>query len=152
MQPMETQNQTRVSGIFHPPRPLSRRSAEPILFLAELMARADQDASPRELRMIDRLADAVGMPTFRHQPWFRNLTEPAAISQITTDLAKRATMVVLTLVLKADAKRRPSEMAYFRKIREAIGADPVTVPVGLDEHLSLALEYFIDEHTRSAPR
>lgn len=149
---METQNQPRVAGIYHPQRPVSRRSAEPILFLADMMARADQDASPRELRMIDRLADAVGMPTFRHQPWFRDLTEAAAVSQITTDLSKRATMVVLTLILKADVKRRPSEIAYFRKLREAIGADPITVPVNIDDHMALALEYFVDAGTRGASR
>lgn len=149
---MENQTHPKVSGIHHPPRPLSRRTAEPILFLADQMARADQEASPRETRMIDRLADAVGMPTFRTQPWYRDLTEAAAIEQISTDLAKRATMVVLALVLKADMKRKPSEMAYFRRIREALGADPVTVPVGLEEHMALALRYFVDGHTRGASR
>jgi hypothetical protein len=139
------------SNILHPSRPVSRRTAEPILFLAECMAAADQEPVPRELRIVDMVADAVGIPTFRHQPWFREMTETAAIERLNTDLAKRATLVVLSLVLKADVKRKPSEQALFTRIREALGAPPITVPVDLEGHRRLALEYFVDARTRRAP-
>ena len=130
--------------LYYPQRQLSRKTAEPILFLAEKMAQSVRETVPRESRMIDRIADAVGMSTFRHQPWFREMTQEAAIARITTDMAKRATMVVLTLVLKADTKRKPSEHEYFTWLRNQIGAEPITVPVGLEDHKKLALKYFHD--------
>ena len=132
------------SGLLHPQRVLSRKTAEPILFLADRMAKADEEVVPRENRMIDMIADAVGLATFRHQPWFRDMTEAAALQRLNTDLAKRATLVVLSLILKADAKRRPEEQAYFSKVREQLGAPPITVPVDLEAHKKLALQYFQD--------
>ncbi len=132
------------SGLLHPPRALSRKTAEPILFLADRMAKADEEAVPRENRMIDMIADAVGLATFRHQPWFRDMTEAGALQRLNTELAKRATLVVLSLILKADAKRRPAEQAYFSRLREQLGAPPITVPVDLEAHKKLALRYFQD--------
>lgn len=149
---MSEENEAARSNIYHPPRPISRRTAEPILYLADLMANADDDAVPRETRMIDLLADAVGMPTFRHQPWYREMTEASAIDRLTTDLAKRAALVVLALVLKADVKRKPSEHAFFTRIREALTSEGITVPVDLDEHKKLALEYFLDTSSHAAYR
>lgn len=145
---MEHHSSQTKSNIFHPPRPVSRRTAEPILFLAERMATADNEAVPREERVIDMIADAVGMPTFRHQPWFREMTEAAAIERLNTDLSKKAALVVLSLVLKADVRRKPSEHAYFSHIREELGAEPITVPVEVEDHKRLALEYFVDAATR----
>jgi hypothetical protein len=145
---METNIAPPKTNVTHPPRPVSRRTAEPILYLAERMASADDEAVPREERVIDQIADAVGMPTFRHQPWFREMTEQAAVQRLNTELAKMATLVVLALILKADVKRKPAEHAYFTHIREALGAPPITVPVDLEEHRRLAMEYFVDAATR----
>ncbi len=141
---MNQENVAPTSNIFRPPRALSRKTAEPILYLADSMAKADEEVVPREMRMIDLVADAVGLPTFRHQPWFREMTEAAALHRLNTDLAKRATLVVLSLILKADAKRRPAEQAYFSRLREQLGAPPITVPVDLEAHKRLALQYFQD--------
>ncbi len=141
---MNQENVAPTSGIFRPPRALSRKTAEPILYLADSMAKADEEVVPREMRMIDLVADAVGLPTFRHQPWFREMTEAAALQRLNTDLAKKATLVVLSLVLKADAKRRPEELAYFSKVRGQLGAPPITVPVDIEAHKELALQYFQD--------
>ena len=141
---MENENAEPKSNIHQPSRPLSRKSVEPILYLADKMASSDQDAVPRENRMIDILADSAGVPTFRHQPWFRDMTEEGALNRINTEMAKRATMVVLALILKADVKRKPSEHEYFTYVRERLGSDPITVPVDLDEHKKLALKYFMD--------
>jgi hypothetical protein len=145
---MEAESGAHKTNIIHPPRPVSRRTAEPILYLAERMASADDEPVPRELRIVDMIADAVGLPTFRHQPWFREMTEAAAIERLNTELAKRAALVVLALVLKADVKRKPSEQAYFTHVREALGAAPITVPVDVEDHRKLALEYFVDAATR----
>lgn len=133
------------SEIYIPPRQLSRKSAEPILYLAEKMAESDQEKVPRESRMIDMIANAVGLSTFRHQPWYRDMTEAAAISRITTEISKKATLVVLSLVLKADSRRKPKEHQYFTWVREQIGADPITVPLDLEEHKKLALKYFVED-------
>ena len=141
---MTEENDQKEGKVFYPQRQLSRKTAEPILFLAEKMADADHDKVPRESRMIDMIADAVGMSTFRHQPWFRDMTQEAAIARITTDMAKKAAMVVLTLVLKADSRRKPREHEYFTWLRNQIGADPITVPVALEDHKKLALMYFLD--------
>lgn len=141
---MTEENNQKEGKIFYPQRQLSRKTAEPILFLAEKMANADHDKVPRESRMIDIIADAVGMATFRHQPWFSEMTEDAAISRITTEMSKKATLVVLSLVLKADSRRKPEEHDFFTWVRQQIGADPITVPVALEEHKKLALMYFLD--------
>ncbi len=87
---MTEENNQKEKEIFYPQRQLSRKTAEPILFLAETMADADHDKVPRESRMIDMIADAVGMATFRRQPWFSEMNEDAAISRITTEMAKNA--------------------------------------------------------------
>ena len=145
---MAAQSEPKISKVLHPPRPVSRRTAEPILYLADRMASSDQEAVPRELRMVDMVADACGLPTFRHQPWFREMTETAALERLNTELAKRAALVTLALVLKADVKRKPSEHAYFTHIREALGAPGVTVPVDLEAHRRLVLEYFVDSSKR----
>jgi len=65
-------------------------------------------------------------------------------------LLNRAALVVLSLVLKADVQRKPSEHAYFTRIREALGAPPITVPVDVEGHKQLALEYFLDKSGRGA--
>jgi hypothetical protein len=132
------------SNVYHPPQPVSRRMAEPILYLADLMSRADNTAVPRELRAIDAIAIAAGLAGFRHQPWFREMNEASALQRLNTDHAKRAALVVLSLVLKADLARLPNEKAFFTHIREALGAEAITVPVDLEEHKRLALEYFED--------
>ena len=141
---MAEENKQKEGRIFYPQRQLSRKSAEPILFLAEKMANVDHDQVPRESRMIDMIANAVGLSTFRRQPWFSDMNEAAALSRITTDMAKKATMVVLSLVLKADSRRKPEEHDYFTWVRQQIEADPITVPVALEEHKKLALMYFLD--------
>ncbi len=145
---MASERNPKPSGVIHPARPVSRRTAEPILYLADRMAAADQEPVPRELRIVDMVADACGLPTFRHQPWFREMTETAALQRLSTELAQRAALVTLALVLKADVKRKPSEHAYFTHIREALGAPPVTVPVDLEEHRRLVLQYFVDSSQR----
>ena len=133
---MAEENKQDGKKIYYPQRQLSRKTAEPILFLAEKMAQSDNETVPRESRMIDMIADAVGMATFRHQPWYREMTQEAAIARITTDMARKATMVVLTLVLKADSRRKAAENDYFTWLRNQIGAEPITVPVISDRDLA----------------
>lgn len=123
------------------PRAVSREIAEAILFLADRMAESIRDNVPLSARMVEFLAEAAGMPMFRRQPWYRDMTESAALFRIRTAPAKAATLVVLSLVLKADMKRMKKEHVYFSWVREQIRAAPVTVPVDLEAHKWLALKY-----------
>ena len=47
------------SKILVPPRPISRKSAEPILFLADCMARADQDGRMVAVFFVDETYHAI---------------------------------------------------------------------------------------------
>ena len=132
------------SGVFHPPRALSRKSLLPILYLAERMASADNEAVRRETRIIDQLAQAAGMDRFRDDPDFKRLNEELAFKSIGSDLAKKATLVILSLILKADVRRKDDEHEYFSRVREHLGAAPITVPIEKEAHTKLALEYVQD--------
>ena len=139
-----SENPAAESLIKHPPRSLSRKSLGPILYLAERMANADEVIMPRETRIIDQLAKAAGLEKFRHEPWYLKMTEKEAIQLVSSDLAKQATMVILSLILKADMRRKDQEHAYFTNIRQQLMAEPVTVPVDLEAHTALAMEYIKD--------
>lgn len=141
---MEPEANEKRSNVLHPPRPLSRVTLQPILYLADRMAAADNEVRPRETRMVDLLAEAALMTGFRHQDWYKQLNEEKALARIQTEQAKLGCLVVLTLLLKADGKRRPEESVYFTRIRTALGAPPITVPVELEAHKALALEYVRD--------
>ena len=52
--------------------------------------------------------------------------------------------MVLALVLKADTNGGAEASAYFTNIRTKLGAEPITVPSGLDELKELALSYLVD--------
>lgn len=130
------------SRIYYPPYALTRDQLAPILYLAERLSRADTEWRPRERRVADVLAEAAGLDKFRTQPWFRELNEAGAVQQITSPLARRAALVILSLVLKAhELDQDPEELAWFSRIRSALGEAPVTVPRDLDGHMALALAY-----------
>jgi len=129
------------SGVIHPPRPLHHKYLEPILYLAERMAKSDKELAAAERRFVDELAKAAGMKDFRTKPWYRELTDESACKKLDIDAAKRGCLVVLTLVLKADVKKKPEEHEYFHRLRVMMGAEPITVPVDLEQHKKLAMEY-----------
>ena len=129
------------SKVVRPARPLSKKFLEPIFYLAEGMAAADKHVVPKEYRMIDVLADAAGLKGFRNSKNYRGLTQQKACDQLDIEVAKRAALVIIALVLKADFNRVHSEHEYFTRIRTALNAGPVVVPVDLDAHRDLALAY-----------
>lgn len=114
--------------------PLPREAVQAVLFLADKLALAQQQAVARDLRMVDALADAAGMATFRHQPWYRDLTEAGAVMRLRGERAKRVALEALALVLKTDLAGHPEEKAYFTELRLAMGAPPVRVPANLEAH------------------
>ncbi|MCH7479667.1 MAG: hypothetical protein IIA14_16395 [SAR324 cluster bacterium] len=138
MNPEESAEQT---NIIHPPRPLAKKYFEPILYLADRMAAADGEVVAKETKIIDSLAKAATMEKFRTNKGYRNLTQKKACELLDIEAAKRGALVILSLVLKSDLRRSDSEQEYFRRIRTLLATDAVTVPVELETHKKLALEY-----------
>ena len=131
--------------VIEPTRALPSKYLEPIIYLADRMASADRKMVTKERSVIDDLAAAVNKKSFRSDRSFMDLDEDKACSLLDIEAAKRAALVVMTLVLKADSKRVDSEHSYFRKIRVKLGTDPVIVPVDLAAHKSLALKYLVKQ-------
>ena len=131
----------QVSQIMHPPRPLHRKYYESIFYLADRMCSADGEVAPNERRLLEELSKAAGVEDFRSRQTFRHMTIDDACSKLDIDTAKNGAMVIMTLLLKADTRRRDTEQSYFSKVREKLGAPPVHVPVSLEAHKALALEY-----------
>jgi hypothetical protein len=129
------------SNVIHPARPLHRKYVEPILYLADRMAESDKELAAAERRMIDFLAEKTKQKDFRRQKWYRDLSDKTACERLEIDAAKLGCLVVLTLVLKADVKKKPEEHGYFSKIRTQLGAPPIVVPSDIEAHKRLALEY-----------
>lgn len=131
------------SKIVHPARALPRKYVEPILYLADQMSAADGNVLPKERKLVEELAKAAKFKDFRHDEWYRKLNEEKACQAIGIDSARQGLLVVLSLLLKADESRKDTEQAYFSKIRGLVGGDPVRVPVDLEAHKKLALEYLV---------
>ena len=129
------------SNVVHPARPLHRKYVEPILYLADRMAESDKELAAAERRMIDFLAEKSKQKDFRRQKWYRELSDKSACDRLDIDAAKLGALVVLTLVLKADVKKKAEEHTYFTRIRTQLGAPPIVVPADLEAHRRLALEY-----------
>jgi hypothetical protein len=129
------------SNVIHPARPLHRKYVEPILYLADRMAESDKELAAAERRTVDYLAENAKAKDFRRQKWYRELSDKSACERLDIDAAKLGALVVLTLVLKADVKKRPEEHTYFTRIRTLLGAPPIVVPVDLESHRKLALAY-----------
>jgi len=129
------------SNIITPQKPLPRRYLEPILFLGAQMIEADGKVLPKERKALDDLAEAAGMSGFRHEKWFKTMTEDSALERLEVESAKMGALVVLSLVLKADNIRAEREHSLFTRIRTKMGAEPITVPVDVAEHLALAMKY-----------
>lgn len=129
------------SHILRPARPLHRKYWEPIFYLADRMCTADGEVAPNEHRVLEELASSVDMKTFRTSQTFPHLKVDAACKALDIDAAKNGAMVIMTLLLKADTKRRDSEHRFFTTVRERLGSLQVVVPVNFDAHKKLALKY-----------
>ena len=129
------------TNIVHPVRPLHNKYVEPILFLADRMSESDGKVIPKERKLVEELARAAKVKDFRHENWYRKLTDEKACQAINIEVARQGLLVVLSLLLKADDERLHQEHTYFSKIRNLVGGDPITVPVDLEAHKQLAKEY-----------
>jgi hypothetical protein len=87
------------------------------------------------------LAKAAKYKDFRHEKWYLDFTVEKACQAINIDSARVGLLVVLALLLKADAARQDTEHAFFTRVRQLVGGDPVTVPKDLEAHRQLAMEY-----------
>jgi hypothetical protein len=140
---MNVSGQSVQRHIEQPTHPLPRKYIEPIMYLAERMSQQDKLVPAPSPRMVDRLAEALQLKDFRRAPWFRGFNEQRACEAIDMETVKRGTLVVLTLVLKADTTRGEHAKAWFSKVREMLGTDAIAVPAELEAHLDLALRYLV---------
>lgn len=129
------------SQIAKPPRALHRKYLEPIFYLADRMCAVDGEVAPNERRVLDELSEAGGVKAFRSSQSFRHLTVENACKALDMTTAKNGAMVIMTLLLKADAERKDAEKRFFTRVRESLGMERVVVPVDFEEHKSLALAY-----------
>lgn len=130
-------------GVLHPPRHLVPQYVEPIMYLAERMAAQDpRDDLPAGMRTVDELTRTVKLEDIRRRnPAGRVMDERRACSMLDQKWAKMGALVVLALVMKQDTQRGPAAKAFFSRVRELLGADPVAVPHDLEEHKRLVMDY-----------
>ncbi len=129
------------SQVIQPKRALPKKYLEPILYLADRMSSVDKEVAIKEVSIIVTLAEAANKKNFQTERWFKEFTQEKACAMLDIDAAKRGALVVMSLVLKADKNRLPSEHEYFTKIRKLLGAEAVAVPIDMESHTLLALLY-----------
>lgn len=134
-----------MSQVERPAHPIPRRYIEPIIYLAHRMAIMDKLSPPPEARMVDQLTEISHLENPKTQQWFRNLNDNVACEKLDLDTVKRGALVILCLVMKADTKMEDEAKGYFSKIRELLEAEPVTVPVELEDHKKLAVSYLREQ-------
>ena len=130
-----------MSKIKAPEQPLPRKYLQSILYLADRMAEADGTVVAKERRMIESLAEAARMQDFRNETSYHQLNDLRACSALDMEEAKSAALVVISLVMKANAENRDEKLEYFRKVRGLLHCEPITVPTDLYAHKELALKY-----------
>lgn len=140
--------QTHTESVQHhnrpPTRALPRKYVEPILYLADRMVGMGQGGH-KERGMFNLLTETAGMKDYARQTWFRELNDQRACQRLAeVDTAKRGTLIVLALLIKADPHAGDAHRNYFTKVRNLLGAEPITVPTDLEEHRRLALGYLRD--------
>jgi hypothetical protein len=140
---MNPSGQTVQRHLEMPTHAVPRKYIEPIMYLAERMSQQDKLVPAPGKRIVDELAEALRIKDFRRQPWFRSLNDQRACSLIDMESIKRAALVVLALVLKADTTRGDAAKAYFTRIRELLGVDAVSAPAELEAHKDLVLRHLL---------
>lgn len=140
---MNVSGQAVQRHVERPTRPIPRKYLEPILYLADRMSAQDRIVPAPPQRMVDQLAEAAQMKDLRRQPWYRAMNEERACEALDLETVKRAALVVLSLVLKADTTRGEAAKAYFSMLREKLNMEPIAVPSELDQHRDLALRHLV---------
>ena len=135
--PAQTAAEPPRAAVPMPPAP--ERHLLALLYFCEGMSRSDGRVALEEREMVRMLAQMARLPDYRADPWFQALDEDTACAMLDNDLVRHATLVCMTLVLKADRVRRPEEHAYFTRMRQRLGAEPIRVPINLERHKYSAL-------------
>lgn len=126
-----------------PQHPVPRKYVDAILYLADRMSQHDRIQPPPGKRAVDELAELLGTKDFRRQQWYRHMNDRQAIESLDLATVRRATLVVMSLVLKVDTSRGEAAKQYFTQVREAMGAEPISVPADVEEHMELAVSYLV---------
>lgn len=130
--------------VERPDRAVRNEFVEPILVLAAQLAAKHPVHPHPERPIVEHLAELTGHRGFRERPDMQHLSERDACARLTTRRARKAALVVLSLVLKTDSSGGAAARAHFSGLREQLGLDAIVVPANVDAHLSLALEYLRD--------
>jgi len=139
-QKMGTDAPTKVTW---PTKAIPSKFVEPILYLAEKMARTGALDEMSNTRMVDKLAALVGVVGVRKQRWYREYNERKACEKLDIDTAKTAALVVLTLVMKVDTDMSEAPKSFFSRMRKMMNCDPIAVPSSLEEHVNLAAKFLV---------
>lgn len=126
-----------------PQQPVPRKYVNAMLYLADRMSQHDRLQPPPGKRAVDELAEMVGAKDFRRQQWYRHMSDRQAIEALDLATVKRATLVVMSLVMKVDTNRGETARQFFTRVRESMGADPISVPSDVEEHRQLAVSYLV---------
>jgi hypothetical protein len=122
---------------------LPRKFVEPILYLADRITHVGSGL--REARnLLRELAHSIGMGDYPEQHWFRELNDQRACEMLEVETAKKGALVLLSLLIKCDPKSGEAHRNFFTRLRTKMGADPVTVPVSIDQHRRLAESYLVN--------
>jgi hypothetical protein len=140
---MDTPGHAVQKHIERPTHPIPRKYVEPVMYLAERMSMQDKLVPAPGKRMIDQFAEALQIKDFRRQPWFRAMNDQRACELLDLETVKLGTLVVMTLVMKVDTTRGEGAKAYFSKVRQMLGMEPIAVPAELDQHTALAFGYLV---------
>ena len=124
-----------------PTKPIPGKFVEPILYLAEKMARTGALDEMSNTRMVDKLAALVGIEGVRKQRWYREYNERKACEKLDIDTAKTAALVVMTLVMKVDTDMGDAPKSFFSRMRKLMNSDPIAVPADVQEHIHLATKF-----------
>ena len=125
-------------------RPIRHYHLEPILFLADRMAKLGSGMDIGSRQMVDKLARLLGMAEFRQQDWYRTMTDQRACTILNREWARKGALVTLALVRKRVGREGRKAGEYFTRIRRLLGEEPISVPADPAAHLSLALDYLRD--------
>ncbi|HEX7928541.1 MAG TPA: hypothetical protein VF678_13190 [bacterium] len=121
---------------------LPRKFLEPVLYLADRITHVGSGL--REARaMLRDMAQSIGMADYPEQHWFRGLDDQRACELLNVDTAKKGALVLLALLIKCDPKSGEAHRNFFTRVRTKMGAEPVTVPVSIDQHRRLAESYLM---------
>ena len=120
---------------------LPRKFIEPILFLGDRLTHVGNRSMRDAKAALVEIARSVGLADYADQRWFRDMSDQRACELLDVDTAKRGALVLLALLIKTDPESGEAHRSFFTRIRTRLNADPVTVPVSLDQHRRLVDSY-----------